>query len=173
MTIRYQGDLCIMRRSPIRALLLLGGFVVLFRAIPVLSDNLGPLRQESLADHRIFAYRDWQSVGVRIDAGDQVEIRAKGTWSYTPNEYHGPEGHARYPAPAYYPLSNLHGSSRAVTGGGLLGKIGANGRIFAVGKHVSTLAAMPGTLYLRINDDILSDNDGWVQVKVSIKSPRK
>jgi len=28
-----------------------------------------------------------------------------------------------------------------------------------------------GTLYLRINDDKLTDNEGWVEVQVSVETP--
>ncbi len=136
--------------------LLLGG--VYLTAVSALS----PIRQEAMAQHRVFAYRGWQSLGVRLQPEERVTIRARGEWLYTPGEYHGPEGHARYPAPAFYPLPH-------VAGGALIGRIGESGEPFLVGKHTAIYAPEGGTLYLRIDDDILSDNEGWVDVQVDVQ----
>jgi hypothetical protein len=127
----------------------------------IVQEMILPMNHEALTSPRIFAYRDWQSVGVQVQAGDVLQIRAKGNWMYTPGEYHGPEGHARYSAPSFYPLPN-------VQGGALIGRIGENGEPFYVGKRVIWQAEQDGFLYLRIDDDILSDNDGWVTVEISI-----
>jgi hypothetical protein len=126
------------------------------------TTSLQPVAQEALTRPRIFAYRDWQSVGVRLNPDDRVSIRAQGEWLYTPGEYHGPEGHARYSAPAFYPLPRA-------PGGALIGRIGVDGEPFLVGRRASRRATETGTLYLRIDDDILTDNDGWVQVSVEVQ----
>ncbi len=126
--------------------------------------GLGPLRHDALSQPRIYAYRDWQSVGVQVNQGDLIHLRAQGTWLYTPGEYHGPEGHKRYPAPSYYPVGG-------VAGGVLLGRIGEAGQPIIVGRGRTFYADRAGLLYLRINDDILSDNDGYVTVEVSVTSP--
>ena len=119
------------------------------------------VRQESLSQPHVYAYRGWQNVGVRLQAGDQAEIRADGEWLYTPDEVHGPEGHARYPAPSFYPIPY-------VPGGVLIGRIGEKGQPFVVGRRTSVYAEEPGLLYLRINDDRLGDNWGWVAVDVEV-----
>jgi len=124
-------------------------------------EMIMPTRHEALTNPRIFAYRDWQSVGVQVQAGDVLQIRAQGDWMYTPGEHHGPEGHARYFAPGFYPLPN-------VPGGALIGRIGEDSEPFYVGKRVTWEAMQDGLLYLRIDDDILSDNDGWVTVEINI-----
>ena len=123
-----------------------------------------PVSQESLAASRVYAYRAWQSVGVRVREGDELRIRARGSWMYTPGEYHGPEGHARYSAPGFYPLPN-------VPGGVLIGRVGENGEPFLVGRGGVWWMRESGLLYLRIDDDILSDNDGAVTVEVTVASP--
>jgi hypothetical protein len=123
---------------------------------------LMPLRQENIATPRIFAYRDWQSVGMQLQAGDLVTIWAEGEWLYTPGEFHGPEGHARYPAPTFYPVPY-------VAGGALIGRVGEGGEPFYVGKRATVEALQAGRLYLRIDDDILSDNEGWVEVRVQVQ----
>ncbi|MFC1974820.1 hypothetical protein ACFLXQ_00300 [Chloroflexota bacterium] len=130
----------------------------------VVQARVMPVAQESLTQPRIFAYRDWQSVGVRVRDGDTLKIRANGTWLYTPGEYHGPEGHPRYGAPSFYPLPG-------VRGGALIGRIGENGRPFFVGRYTTQWIDEEGTLYLRIDDDILSDNEGYMAVEVTVTQP--
>jgi hypothetical protein len=140
----------------------------------VTAASLAPIRQETLAQPRVFAYRGWQNIAVPLEEGDSVTIRAHGEWLYTPGEYHGPEGHARYPAPSFYPLPNLgesYGGGYVVPGGLLIGRIGENGAPFWVGQGTTTVAQARGDLYLRINDDLLSDNESWVEVEVQVEHP--
>ena len=126
--------------------------------------GVGPVSQNDLSQPRVYAYRDWQSVSVQVNQGDIIRIRARGTWLYTPGEYHGPEGHHKYRAPDTYPIN-------AIAGGVLLGRIGEDGNLFIVGRGGTFYAERSGLLYLRINDDILSDNEGFVTVEVSVTSP--
>ncbi len=107
----------------------------------------------------IFAYRDWQGTSVQLEQGQRVIIRARGEWLYTPNEWNGPEGHRRYSSPSFYPLPG-------VPGGALIGKIGESGQIFYAGAYTNFSAPTAGQLFLRIDDDILSDNEGKVQVTI-------
>ena len=125
----------------------------------------GQIEHGSLAKIQIFAYRDWQSTGLRVHEQEIVDISAQGTWLYTPGEYHGPKGHQRYSSPSFYPLPG-------VPGGALIGRIGEEGEPFYVGEHMRRQVEHNGLLYLRIDDDILSDNEGFVQVEVQI-SPAK
>jgi hypothetical protein len=137
----------------------------------ILAASAMPVAQETLHKQKIYAYRDWQSVGIQVHVGDQIHIQADGEWLYTPGEYHGPEGHPRYPAPSFYPVTG-------VPGGVLIGKIGMGGAPFVVGRNnwgttaaswsSSSRGPEEGPLYLRINDDILSDNRGSVVVKVTV-----
>jgi len=131
--------------------------------IALVRRGLGPTQQSDLSQPHIYAYRDWQSVGVQVNQGDLIRIRAQGTWLYTPGEYHGPEGHHKYRAPNTYPIN-------AIAGGVLLGRIGESGHLFIVGRGGTFYAEQSGLLYLRINDDILSDNEGYVTVEVSVTS---
>jgi hypothetical protein len=98
---------------------------------------------------------------VKVNTGDRVTIRARGEWSYSPFVgLHGPEGGNR-PSPGTYPLPNL-------PGGVLLGRIGEAGQSFYVGRGTTYFAEDAGTLYLRINDDLLGDNVGQLRLDVSI-----
>ena len=145
-----------------KTLLLAGAVVVLVTLTQTAPRNLTVSRNHSdLIAKRIYAYRDWQSTGVRIDQGDVVEIEAEGEWLYTPDEFHGPAGHPTFPALSFYPISS--GS-----GGALIGRIGEQGYRFIIGERVDMQATQNGILYLRINDDILSDNDGWVAVRIDV-----
>ena len=151
-----------MKRWLARLLLLAAGLVVLFSLLGIIAHGgWRPVSQETLITRRVYAYRDWQSLGLRVHPGEMLEVQAQGRWLYTPGEYHGPEGHARYRAPAFYPLPH-------VPGGCLIGRIGEEGEIFYVGKGTRVFAQEFGTLYLRINDDILYDNEGWVSVEVTV-----
>lgn len=143
---------------------LLSLVVLLVVGVQVLRNGIGPVHQDSLSQPRIYAYRDWQSVGVQVHQGDRIHIRAQGTWLYTPGEYHGPQGHAEYRAPNTYPIPGI-------AGGILLGRIGEAGRVFRVGRGGTFYADNDGTLDLRINDDILSDNKGYVTVEIAVTQP--
>lgn len=118
-----------------------------------------PIDQRALSTTRVYAYRRWQSIGVKLYSDEWFEITATGEWSYTPGEYHGAEGHPRYGAPLFYPLTYTRG-------GCLIGKIGEDGDPFYIGAAYRGFADRAGTLYLQINDDILSDNAGYVEVQV-------
>jgi hypothetical protein len=151
-----------MKRSLLLVLLTFITFIGLI--VLAVQAKVMPIPQAALSELRIFAYRDWQSTGVRVADGDTLKIRAWGDWLYTPDEYHGPAGHARYRAPNFYPLPG-------VSGGALLGRIGENGRPFYVGRYSTHWFDQEGVLYLRINDDILSDNKGDVKVAITVIRP--
>jgi hypothetical protein len=128
----------------------------------------GTIQRADLAEKRVYAYRDWQSVGVILHGGDRFTIKAEGEWLYTPiGDYNGPEGHKTYWAPDFYPLP---GGPRA---GCLIGRIGESGQPFYVGRRYVSMAVSDGTLYLRINDDILSDNRGALAVVVTVEEPEQ
>ena len=146
-----------------RSLLLVLSTVVVATVLLTLAARavMRPVQHETLTHPRIYAYRDWQSVGLYLHAGDTLYIRAQGSWLYTPGEFHGPEGHARYQAPSFYPLPG-------VRGGALIGRIGETGAPFYVGKRATRYVDRDGMLYLRIDDDILSDNEGYVTVEIHV-----
>ena len=120
-----------------------------------------PMLQEEMAQTQVFAYRGWQSTGVRLEANETAVIRAQGEWLYTPGEWHDANGHKRFPAPSFYPMTG-------VAGGVLLGRVGEEGRIELVGTRGRIYASDAGMLYLRINDDVLSDNEGSLQISIEV-----
>ena len=121
-----------------KILLLAGAVAVLVTLTRTAPPKLAVSRNHSdLLAKRIYAYRDWQSTGVRIDQGDRIEIQAEGEWLYTPDEFHGPAGHPIYPAPSFYPVGKG-------TGGALIGRIGETGARFIVGKRLNMQASQHG-----------------------------
>jgi hypothetical protein len=127
-------------------------------------DQWQPLGQRDLHEQRIYAYRQWQSTGIKLGAGDRFEIRASGEWSYSPFVgRHGPEGGEW--APEWYILT---GNRDRALGGALLGRVGEEGEPFLVGSRMLRSAAGPGFLYLRINDDLLGDNEGTLTVRIDV-----
>ena len=131
-----------------------------------------PITREAFGERRIYAYRGWQSTDYTVQPGDLLTIRADGEWMYSPEAgFHGPAGHPVYRAPAFYPLP-------AVGGGALVGRIGESGVSFYVGKYHNHAGFMredrqeTGPLYLRIDDDLLGDNKGYVTVWIEITEPQ-
>ncbi len=140
--------------------------MVVFATVVLRADGI-PVQKADLVERRVYAYRGWQSMGIALHPGDVVTIVARGRWLYSPEVgYHGPEGASpsQYPAPSYYPVPNG-------IGGCLIGRIGENGPPFYVGRRATVRSDATGLLYLRINDDVVTDNDGYVTVEITVQSP--
>ena len=124
-----------------------------------------PQQQDALSINRVYAYRGWQSTGIQLDKGDKYTIHAEGQWMYSPFAGpNGPEGHRRFRAPDFYPLPG-------VAGGALIGRVGEEDGPFYVGKGTSGYAQRNGLLYLRIDDDLLGDNSGYLTLDVQVIRP--
>lgn len=108
----------------------------------------------------VYAYRQWQSTGIKLAPGDSVVLRATGEWAYSPVVgLHGPAGGR--PAPTSYPLPQA-------PGGALLARVGDSGPATYAGVRLRLTAAEGGLLYLRINDDLLGDNQGVLEVEIHV-----
>jgi hypothetical protein len=142
-------------------LLWLTGLTAIAILYLLFTDAWTPTHQETMAQTQIYAYRGWQSTGVRLEAGEEASIRAEGLWLYTPGEWHGANGHSRYPAPSWYPITNA-------PGGVLVGRVGESGDPQQLGDYGRVYAWEGGMLYLRINDDILSDNQGSLFISIEV-----
>lgn len=121
-----------------------------------------PAQQADLLTHNIYAYRQWQSTGIWLMAGDTFQVRASGQWQYSPLVgLHGPRGGR--PAVDSYPLPSA-------AGGALIGRLGESGEPFYVGARAGGVALpTSGLLYLRINDDLLGDNRGQLRVEIDVE----
>jgi len=120
-----------------------------------------------LASFEVLANKGWQTTGVQVNAGDQLEITyVSGIWTGKTgnNIFTGPEG--GHPSQDYFCSSMSH---KETGYNALIGKIWY-GKPFMVGKHFVGTADISGTLYLRMNDcDVwLEDNEGSVVVTIQI-----
>ncbi|NOT06490.1 MAG: hypothetical protein HOP27_18005 [Anaerolineales bacterium] len=108
----------------------------------------------------------WQDTGVKISAGDNVQIEyLSGSWTTWADGHPsvGPTGNINisdpknpnHPLPSAYP-------------GVLIGKIEKSDEIQEIGMGILFIAKSSGNLYLQINDDNLSDNEGNIRVRISI-----
>ncbi len=115
----------------------------------------------TLSSHAVYAYRQWQSTGLYLNAGDRLRLTGSGLWSYSPEAGpHGPRG--GQPAPGYYPMPGA-------LGGALLGRLGEAGEILYVGERFTYVAPEAGFFYLQINDDLLGDNVGELRLQIEVE----
>lgn len=107
----------------------------------------------------------WQPSGIEVSAGRHVVISASGRYVFHSEGYDaGPEGISEAdPFLGAWPANNL-------TGLALIGKIGETGSPFLVGPQVELLPAAAGTLYFMVNDDILEENSGALNVVVEFST---
>jgi hypothetical protein len=120
----------------------------------------------------IQAKAEWTSSGVRLRKGIKYRVSASGEWhmgGFCARS--GPSGVGSntplcfsFIPPFILPQHQI---------GTLLGKIGQDGRPFAVGESLEFEAERDGTLYLRSNDPkgMTWDNSGQVTAKVALAAP--
>jgi hypothetical protein len=105
---------------------------------------------------------DWQHTDIAVDTGDRLVIEyISGQWSiYPPWGYAGPEGYdSSFPLNPDYPMPNVQPAT-------LIGKIGQS--VFKVGERLDMIVQESGRLYLRMNDNKVVDNDGSLQIQISV-----
>ena len=108
------------------------------------------------------ANQQWTPTGVHVNFGDKLQLQISGQISLRPNDPKDvaiPQGSLlqRYAPNAPMPK---------VLAGALIGRIDS-GQPFGIGNLASILAPASGTLYLGINDDVVSDNSGQFSVTIS------
>jgi hypothetical protein len=139
------------------------GFALLWLCAASFAAHPAQWRASRAAERQVFpvyAYRQWQSTGIKLAPGDTYTLRATGEWQYSPIVgQHGPAGGR--PAAANYPLPQ-------VPGGALLARVGESGDVLFAGARLRAAAAQGGLLYLRINDDLLGDNQGVLSVEIHV-----
>jgi Ca2+-binding EF-hand superfamily protein len=110
------------------------------------------------------ARQQWVDTGIDLRAGDFLYVTATGRASWAPGAaYTDPNGTGS--APASYPVP---GAGQ----GGLIGRIG-NTQAFMVGANLDGHRAnTAGRLYLQVNDDVLTDNQGTFRGTVIVERRR-
>ena len=116
--------------------------------------------------YTVYANRDWQNTGIVAHAGDTVSIvYLQGQWNAWPGNYpdsdgNGPQG-IDTTCTCDQPLAGYSTQ-------GLIGRIGS-GAPFFVGDNKTLQAPSSGNVELRIDDDVLSDNTGSLQMRITIQ----
>ena len=111
----------------------------------------------------VSATREWTDTAIDLRAGDLVTVTATGRIFYAPGNEHfaSAAGAAGRRATAAAPMPD-----RDI--GGLVARIG-NGPAFFVGDNLEAHRAEgTGRLYLRVNDDVLTDNRGQFQATITV-----
>jgi len=112
------------------------------------------------------AQTQWTNAGIRVAAGDMLEIVAEGRWSNggeTPQQV-GPTGFGGFRLDGTpLPSANL---------GSLIARVGD--AVFAVGERYAAVVANSGELFLGMNDTAgtFADNTGSMQVVLTRRSGR-
>jgi hypothetical protein len=116
------------------------------------------------ADVLVSSRVSWTDTGVTLAVGDTVTIQATGQIQYSPvaRDIADPGGVVGKPATAAAPIPRANI-------GGLIGRIGTNTAPFLVGAQMGPMrATRAGRLFLRVNDDILTDNRGEFRVVITV-----
>ena len=111
---------------------------------------------------RVRADQDWTPTNIVVQEGESLSFRARGSivWSIKFGESTDPDG-VMVEASYFRPLSKIGV-------GALIGRVGE--QVFFIGSMSSGNAPASGELFLGINDDKFSDNEG--QFSVDIRSER-
>ena len=101
------------------------------------------------------AKHPWVDSGLMVQKGERVSFEASGAiqWGAEPGQVAGPEGH--------------DAKAGKLGKGGLIGKVGHNGKPFPIGR-TRTPIVMPkgGELFVGINDFVFGDNAGAFVVTI-------
>ena len=111
----------------------------------------------------VSATRDWVDTGIVLQAGDVLDITASGQIFYAPGRAAAAQaaGAAGRRATASAPMPD-------VEIGALVGRI-ADGPVFKVGDTLTGYRApVAGRLFLRVNDDVLTDNRGEFRAAIAV-----
>ena len=127
-------------------------------------------------EFKVFAEKEWQDTGIKLEVGDEVEITASGDIQYTPRQSapgkgrSGPEG-----VPVKSEGNNFSSSciNPEWNHAALIAKIGIQMEL--IGESAAFKANEAGMLELRINDSDVDNNKGAHDVSISLyqTSPAK
>lgn len=109
----------------------------------------------------VSANRAWTPTGITVQQGQVITFSSSGQvqLSADPNDSSPVTGRPEHRISA-------RGSLPTVPGGALIGRIG-NGKPFGIGDQTTITAPATGPLYLGINDDVFTDNQGEFVVNVT------
>ena len=125
-------------------------------------DGAGPLGSANTARISVNGFDRWTDTGIYVRTGDEVSFNATGRIQFaqstdTSVEWLGAPGVKSPNAPVTdLPIGHL------------IARIGSSAPLSAAG---IVRATQNGRLYLGINDDVLTDNEGAFQVTVNVRRP--
>ena len=114
---------------------------------------------------QVFANADWRDTGVRVQQGLKYHITAEGQWTMG-----GICGFNDASGAGISPFCSLDLWGLGVSPGALLGRIGLDGKMFAVGTALDLTAPADGVLYLASYDALRFDNSGSLDVTIALVS---
>ena len=116
-------------------------------------------RAERTIRLQIHGNLEWQDTGVDLQEGQWVQVQANGAWVMFAGIECSANGESNHPF-------NYFGVQLPI--GALIGRVGS-GTPFHVGAHLRWNTQHSGRLYLRPNDNDLSDNSGSLRVQVYVE----
>jgi hypothetical protein len=103
----------------------------------------------------------WTNTGIDVRAGQQIYLQISGEWRWGPNRRDRGAGERNSPYNANRPLPDRPGAA-------LIGRVGERDEVFFIGADPGPFRVRGnGRLFLGINDDVLTDNSGYLRVLVS------
>jgi hypothetical protein len=103
----------------------------------------------------------WTDTGIDVRAGQQIYLQISGEWRWGPNRRDRGAGERNSPYNANRPLPDRPGAA-------LIGRVGERDEVFFIGADPGPFRVRGnGRLFLGINDDVLTDNSGYLRVLVS------
>jgi hypothetical protein len=103
----------------------------------------------------------WTDTGIDVRTGQQIYLQTSGEWRWGPNRRDRGAGERNSPYNANRPLPDRPGAA-------LIGRVGERDDVFFIGADPGPFRIRGnGRLFLGINDDVLTDNSGYLRVVVS------
>ena len=103
----------------------------------------------------------WTDTGIDVRAGQQIYLLTSGEGRWGPNRRDRGAGERNSPYNANRPLPDRPGAA-------LIGRVGDRDEAFFIGADPGPFRIRGnGRLFLGINDDVLTDNSGYLRVVVS------
>jgi hypothetical protein len=110
------------------------------------------------------ADQPWTDTGVDFEPAERISIKATGSVRYVPQgSFVGPEGDSRRDP-------NHVNVLPATPHAALIGKVGASGKPFSVGRSLSTTVGEKGRLFLGLNDAEVDNNSGMLIVSIEVRA---
>ena len=124
------------------------------------AGTVGTLGRRQTTSFSIPANQQWTETDVIVRDGETLELRVTGDIEYAPNARVSAAGAPRRTAGGPdVPLPSA-------PAGALIGRVD-NGAPFVIGRNTSVRMPSNGTLFLGINDDTVSDNNGAFRVVIA------